>query len=378
MPVSADPRLAPPILFDPAGTVPGLKHLLRELQRKYGSAGALVIAGQGNGWTHLNLGPAEASGWPIPVCGGVFPAIIHGNRLVKRGTLVVGLSDPDLQVVTAPNLDQLGLFEAPTIRARGEVFFAVADGLAPGIQRLVEELQYQVGARGTVLGCGSGTDAFDRSPSVITPQGLLANAGVVCRFQARTHVGVGHGWEVVSEPIRVTEAAGTRVLTLDHRPAFHVYREVLEAELGQTRIEEDFAQVAQRFPVGMVRLGQEVIVRDPIDRGDDHSMVFVGEVPEGSFIRILRGDPDKLIAAASGLRDRINANRGAKPGRDALLLMDCVTRSIFLGDRMEEEIAAIARADLLVGMLTVGEIAHPPGHRVEFLNKSSVVARIGL
>lgn len=372
------PTGPPSVIFGADGTVSELERLLIRLNRDHGSTGALVLAGAANAWTPLTLGPRQTEAFPIPICGGVFPAIIHDGKLVEKGTVVIGLGDPGLEVVTLPSLDRLKSFELPPLRTREETLFTVADGLAPGTQRFVEELQYRVGPLALVIGGGSGTGDLDGAPSVITPEGLLGNAGVVCRFRSASRVAVGHGWEMISDPIRVTSSAGTRVFSLNYSPAFHVYREYVENSTGVTGLEHRFSSIAPQYPVGLVRLGQEVIVRDPVRLNTDQSMVFVGEVPQGSFIRILQGDPDKLIAATSALRDEIDAAPSDPPRRGLLMLMNCISRRSFLGRRVHEEIMAVSRGEPLVGMLTVGEIAHPPDQRVEFLNKSSVVARISL
>jgi hypothetical protein len=61
------------------------------------------------------------------------------------------------------------------------------------------------------------------------------------------------------------------------------------------------------------------------------------------------------------------------------LVADCVSRGLFLGERLGDELGAIvdglgSGAPRPVGMLTLGEISSQGEGYLEFFNKTSVVA----
>jgi hypothetical protein len=53
---------------------------------------------------------------------------------------------------------------------------------------------------------------------------------------------------------------------------------------------------------------------------------------------------------------------------------DCISRALFLEDRLGEELAAAAGGGDLFGAMTLGEIANSSRAYLEFYNKTAVVA----
>jgi hypothetical protein len=89
-------------------------------------------------------------------------------------------------------------------------------------------------------------------------------------------------------------------------------------------------------------------------------MIFAGDVPEGSNVRFMKGNFDKLIDAANqAARQTLRGDTGQRPA--LALLISCVGRKIILGERVEEEIEAVrevlGRSTLLAGFYSYGEIS---------------------
>lgn len=317
---------------------------------------------------------------PKPVLGGVFPRIVHGADCLERGLLVVGLRRPvDVTVVDRLSgrdaADIADVLEANGPSSRpGETVLALADGLSAGIAGLIEALFDVHGLGLNYVGGGAGSLSLRPGPCVFTQRGLLADAAVVGRLRAGSGLGVRHGWEPVSEAFRVTAANGNVIETLDWRPAHEVWLEVLRAQGAAPAEGDAFFETAKAFPFGIERVGGEIVVRDPIARDGDR-LVCVGAVPQGAFVRVLRGRPDTLVAAAADARRAAEAAlpEGASPY--CTLFIDCVSRVLFLGDAFGRELRAVARDDLpTIGALTLGEIANSGRSFLEFHNKTAVVA----
>lgn len=323
---------------------------------------------------------AALAACPKPVLGGVFPRIVVGSDCLERGLLVVGLRRPvDVVVVDRVSQRDAGgiadVLEENGPRSRpGETVIAFADGLSAGIAGLVEALFDVHGLDVNYVGGGAGSLSLRPGPCVFTQRGLLADAAVVGRLRAGSGLGVRHGWESVSEAFRVTGSSGNVIETLDWRPAHEVWCEVLRAQGAVLSGDDDFFDVAKGFPFGIERVGGEIVVRDPIARDGDR-LVCVGPVPQGSFVRVLRGRPDALVAAAADARRAAEAALpdGASPY--CTLFIDCISRVLFLGDAFPRELRAVARDDLpTIGALTLGEIANGGRSFLEFHNKTAVVA----
>ena len=186
------------------------------------------------------------------------------------------------------------------------------DGLSSRISALVDGLFANFGLENNFIGGGAGSLSFQQQPCILTNAGLLADVAVLARLPLRSRIGVTHGWEPISEPMKVTGARGNVIMTLDWEPAFAVYKRMVEAHSGEEMHAEAFFALAKSYPFGMTKLGTEIVVRDPLMVVDGSHLVCVGEVPEGAFLRLLNGTPDTLIAAA-----REGARSWRYPLRDA-------------------------------------------------------------
>jgi hypothetical protein len=72
----------------------------------------------------------------------------------------------------------------------------------------------------------------------------------------------------------------------------------------------------------------------------------------------------------------LKALGGRAPG--SLLLMDCISRRLFLGAAFAKETAVMAPAATpSAGACTIGEIANSGTEYLEFYNKTAVVAAMG-
>ena len=344
-------------------------------------ASLLVLAGDGNAWSCAQADPVLRA-LDIPVFGGIFPQIVYGERACEQGVIVLGLpylaeihcipgiSDPEAKFE-----DALEDFAArATDRHRTILVFV--DGLSKRIGAFIEALFDVFGLERNFIGGGAGSLSFQQSPCLITSAGLVKDAAVLALLPGRSGVGVAHGWEVASGGMKATEVDCNTILSLDWEPAAARYMALVEAHSGQSFAESEFFDIAKAYPFGINRLGGEVVVRDPLSTDGANGLICVGEVPAGSFVHILNGSPDTLIAAAGRARELAFANLPDAPAGSELLVMDCISRALFLGPRLTEELATVAGQERLVGAMTLGEIANSGRDYLEFYNKTTVAARL--
>lgn len=365
------------ILIDREGRPEGLRALLAQMAADPAVASVLVLTADGNGWTPAAVDDIlKESGKPL--FGGVFPQILHGAEHLERGTVALGLPQAAQVAVIEGLSDTARDFEADLNAAfpdplQGGTMFVMVDGFSRRISALVDALFNVFGPSINYLGGGAGSLSMIQKPCIITARGLLEDAAVLAWAGIPSHVGVAHGWEQISNAYRVTEAEGNVIVSLDWRPAFEVYRESVEANSGQRFTPENFFAIAKAYPFGIARLGDEVVVRDPI-KADGDRLVCVGETQVGAFVHILNGSTESLITAAGQARRRAETALGA--GTPAVeLLIDCISRVLFLEHHFDREMVAASIPGLpRLGALTIGEIANGGGDYLEFYNKTTVVA----
>lgn len=370
--------------FDPTGSIAGFADLLAQFDEDPEVGSIVVFACDENAFT-----PADCSlllqRLSKPVAGGLFPQIIVGSEHYGRGTVMIGLPCEVrctvIKNISDPEQDLVGAVEGILVPGREEktTVVVLVDGFAARISALIDALFENFGLLPNYLGGGAGSLSLKQMPCVMTPEGLLEDAAIIVDTGLTGGIGVAHGWEVISDPIKVTASDRNTILELNYRPAFDVYREVVEPRAGEPLIAEDFFRVAKGFPFGLRKMGSEVVVRDPLMVGQNGSLVCVGEVPVNAFVHILQGETERLIAAArkaSGLAEQaLKAQGGQRQGR---IFMDCISRVLFMEDRFAEELAEVDDGLPMVGALTLGEIANSGQDYLEFYNKTAVVGLFDL
>ena len=371
-------------LFDTKGDIGSLQRILHTLTENSDVKSLMVFGCDANGWTPETVDPILKA-LTVPVFGGVFPKIIYGKQVHNNGVLVIGLNhSAEILIVpelSNPDIDYNKILETPSEKwmeqnsAQEETIIVLVDGLSKRISSLVEAMFMAFGLERNFIGGGAGSLSFKQKPCLITPEGLIRDAGLIVKLNLQSGVGVAHGWQPISESMKVTESDRNTILSLDWIPAFDRYRELVEAHSGKTFTSDNFFSIAKGYPFGINKLGGEVVVRDPLSTDGAKGLVCVGEVPTGSFVNLLNGTPNTLIDAATKARQLAAESCCESNTENALtLFIDCISRALFLEEQITEELEAVAGKGELFGAMTLGEIANNGRDYLEFYNKTSVVA----
>jgi len=366
------------IKIEREGTVGGLAQVIDDLSQRTSVQGLLILACDDNGFTPDNIDPLLKR-IALPFFGGVFPQIINGREQMSRGTIVAGLPrTPDVQIITGLSDPSLVFDEVleRQIPVTGEIktMFVFVDGLASRIGALIDGLFNIFGLEFSYLGGGAGSLSMRRKPCLFTNQGLLQDCATLAMVDIRSGVGVAHGWQPISGPYSVTESDRNVIQTLDWRPAFEIYKEIVERDSGRVFATDNFFDIAKYYPFGISKIDAESIVRDPVMKREDGALVCVGEVPPQAQVDILTADVESLVAAATkALSMGLKSYSGAPEDR-VLLFMDCISRVLCLKEDYHLELDAVCNSGLpVIGALTIGEIANSGKSYLEFYNKTAVV-----
>jgi len=373
------------IKLDKTGSINGFKDMLTQVSSDTQTKGILIMACDNNGFTPGSLDEILQA-IPQPLFGGIFPAIIHDREMLREGVIVAGLTReidvrivPDLSSKTI-NFDEV-VNELFPQRVNARTMFVFVDGYSSGISSLIDAFFNVLGLGLNYIGGGAGSinpDALDiqNTPCLFTNAGLIKDSAILALTDIQSGVGVKHGWDKISGPYKVTETEGNAVKSIDWKPAFEVYANIVKEHSGKTITRENFFDLAKCYPFGMSKLSKsERIVRDPFTVDDENSLILATEIPRESFIDVLTGDPKSIVEAA---REAWHCARDTYKGRPSsgktILLIDCISRTLFLGDGFMNEIEAVSeRGTPLIGVLSLGEIANNGREYLEFYNKTCVV-----
>jgi methyl-accepting chemotaxis protein len=255
----------------------------------------------------------------------------------------------------------------------------LTDGLAGTGEELVQQMFEQSTSVAQIVGGAAGDAGRFRETLVAAGRDCAADAAAVLHvFDAKPWgVGVNHGLRPTTKPMRVTRSHGNVLHTIEGQPAFEVYRRhALERGVPLTRENAPPYMIANEL--GVHFFSSLSRARAPLSVGEDGSLTCAAPVPEGSFVSILDGEPESMIAAARAAaeeaRERLGGARAA-----GVLLFDCVCRGMILREGFSAEIEAVRSVfgDVPVaGFLTYGEIAQYAGRLEGWHNATAVVVAI--
>jgi hypothetical protein len=191
-------------------------------------------------------------------------------------------------------------------------------------------------------------NAFDEAPSVVG----------IGFYGDELRVGVGSlgGWDSFGPERRITRSEGNVLYELDGQPALSLY----EKYLGHHAADLPASGLLFPLTVRAERQGQGVVRTILGVNSATKSLRFAGDVPVGSFARLMHANFDRLIDGAVGAA--VASRAGLRGSRAELaILISCIGRKLVLKQRVEEELEGVQRVvgpeAKLTGFYSYGEIS---------------------
>ncbi len=308
--------------------------------------------------------------------GGVYPTIIHDINNHHDGILILEL--PHVQEVIKFSMKDESTFKEIKNLEGVNTAILLIDAMVSATDLLLKKVYGLLNNQINIVGGGAGFMSFVQQPCIFTQDGMFEDGAILALMNNKSKIGVKHGWEVFAGPFIATSTEKNIVKELNWRPAFEVYKEVIEANSTNEFTENNFIDIAKIFPFGIYKEGAEFVVRDPIAINEDGEIVCISEVPENSTLQILTGDPEKLILAA---RDVANQTYHEENAAECLMVFDCITRVMYLDKQFEDELKAMRdvyreKQCKIRGVSTLGEIASSGMGFVDFYNKTIVASSL--
>jgi hypothetical protein len=341
---------------------------------------------ESSGWTHEDGGAASGDVDLALVFGATGPMIEARLPEIRRrypnaylcgsstaGEIVGKEVRDDSVVVTAIRLERTGLRTAEVTIDNGD------DSLAAGRQ-LASAIPHAGLVHAFVLSDGLGINGTDlvRGLCAALPEGVAitgGRAGDGERF-GRTYVCAGDsvaerrsvllgfygdrlrvgwssmgGWDAFGPERRITRASRNVLYELDGGSALELYKRYLGEHAKDLPASGLLFPLTVRDPTTGEGVTRAVVA---IDEGAQ-SMTFAGDVPEGSFVRLMHANFDRLVdgACAAGRASRQMLGVPA----ELAILISCIGRKQLLKQRVEEEVEGVIEA-LGPGTHTTGFYAY--------------------
>ena len=109
-------------------------------------------------------------------------------------------------------------------------------------------------------------------------------------------------------------------------------------------------------------------------------MKFAGDIPQGSYARLMKANVNRLIDGAHGAAEISYRALGSSPPELALLI-SCIGRKLVMKQRVEEEVESVREVlgprPALTGFYSYGEISpFTPSGRCELHNQTMTITTL--
>jgi hypothetical protein len=223
---------------------------------------------------------------------------------------------------------------------------------------LINELIKQTDKQIPIFGGLAGDEyAFEKTIVGLNNDATVGKIVAVGFYGDNIHFGYGSegGWGDFGPEREVTKSDKNILYKIGDRSALDLYKEYLG------KYAEELPGSSLYFPLSMRENGgTSSVVRTILSIDEvNKSMTFAGNIPEGSSVRLMKGNTDKLIDASATAASHIA--KEPSQNMQLALLVSCVGRRIVLGDRVEEELEVVKEIfgdkTMLCGFYSYGEIS---------------------
>lgn len=251
----------------------------------------------------------------------------------------------------------------------------LADALAGHTDTIINRMNQLTAGTYQFFGGGAGDDAKFNKTHVFIGEEAFTDAIVALEILSKKPLGIGvrHGWEEASKPMRVTESDGRTLISLNATPAVELFKDFARSS-GQEFDEANPVSFFLHNVIG-IKTTNGYKLRVPLTINKDGSIVCASDVPAGVTVTIMKTTAKSAIeAAVDATEDALKQMHGQESG--VALVFDCVATRLRTGKKFNTELQAvedILGKTKLVGCNTYGQISRVDGQFSGFHNCTAVV-----
>lgn len=226
------------------------------------------------------------------------------------------------------------------------LLFTAGDALSPsqllmGLESICPKLN--------VAGGVAGND-FERKPGIVFCNGgFVTERGTVGAALVSSHLKVWQdshlSWTPIGKEMTITQSNENRVYTIDHIPAYQVYKKYLG-------LSDPLTIVNYVFPLFSITDGIDT-ARHPIKVYGDDSISFCANMEEGEKVRFSYGNVGTILKTIDKLTAKIETH-----SPESIFVYSCSLRRGFLQDASEIETMPLQGLAPTAGFFTYGEFYH--------------------
>jgi len=254
--------------------------------------------------------------------------------------------------------------------------FILSDGLNVNGSELVAGLSEQLPQGTTITGGLSGdADRFEETLVLWKGQAQSHIVTLIGLYGAELNIGFGSlgGWDSFGPERLITRANGNVLYEMDGKSALELYKSYLGEHANGLPATGLLFPLSLRSADSNTGLVRTILAVDE----DEQSMTFAGDMPEGSYARLMKANFNRLVdGAVAAAETSAQAIRGSTA--ELAILISCVGRKMVLKQRTEEEVEGVREVfgptPALTGFYSYGEISpFIPGAKCELHNQTMTI-----
>lgn len=163
------------------------------------------------------------------------------------------------------------------------------------------------------------------------------------------------GWDSFGIERLVTKSNKNVLFELDGKPALEIYKSFLGDEAKNLPSSGLLFPLSMRDNESTLPVVRTILAIDE----KDQSLTFAGNIPQGSYVRLMKANIDRLINGAESSAK--SAHQAMEEGSELAILISCVGRRLVLKQMVEEEVEVVREtvgdSTKITGFYSYGEIA---------------------
>lgn len=322
---------------------------------------------------------------PAPLLGASSLAVISNQGIFKYGLMVMLLSMPGgvcfntalVRKISTKSItsagEELGEKLLSGFRdVHRDLSITFSDGLIQGGSGLIFGLQERLGRSFPLAGASASDNlAFAKTYVYFNGEALTdAACGILLGGKLNFGLGAKHGWKPLGKPRSITKSKGNIVEEIDGAPAVKLYEEYFAKDIAE--LKKDLKRISIFYPLGIYLSGEEeYLLRNILSIEDDGAIVFQGDVPQESLVRLMIGTQESCLAATRQAAEEVkNSLLGHRS--NFALIFDSASRYMLLGRQANKELEIIKEVlgedTPIMGLYTYGEQA--PLKAINYLGRT--------
>lgn len=316
--------------------------------------------------------------------GAVFPELVVDADFKSSGVLLMQLKYlPYYELIADLPTDETELDAvinefANNVKARlpdgtnDNALMLLFDAMLPNIGSALERLYLYLSNSVHYFGINAGSETFQPMPCLFDNEHFFGNGMLALLLPNHPGAVLSHNYRQPDIEMTATSTEGNCINSIDWRPAFEVYQELVKNQYNVEITAENFYEYGVHFPFGISRMDGESLVRIPVALQDDGSLFCVGEVPPNTLLSLMDAIPP-------GSTDSIDiiARQPQLNNIEVIVIFYCAGRRMHLAGHAQKELHALRermQPVRIAGALSLGEIGSSVAGGYPLFHNATLVA----